>query len=356
MSGVPKIQISESLETLQNLMKEQKTSLNYAKVQALYLLKVRAVETVRHLAVVLGRGEATIHRWLKLYREGGVDELLMERKKTGRPKKISVETAANIQQELKDPEGFSSYKEVRVWLWAIQGITLSYITVYKFIRYELKAKLKVPRLKHYKQIAGAVETFKQLLPQMLKNLKKRGLRESSKWQKFSYWCEDETRLGLRTIERRKLTLFGVKPIGLMQEEFEYYYVYGLISPDSGRSFFYEFSHLDTVCFEKFLQLFSQAYPEEFHILQVDSAPWHISKALNIPTNILLLFQPTYSPEVNPIERLWEWIKECLGWQLFDSLEELRKRVRNILESLTEETLKSLSGWEYIETALSLSLL
>jgi transposase len=142
----------------------------------------------------------------------------------------------------------------------------------------------------------------------------------------------------------------------MQEEFEYYYVYGLISPDSGRSFFYEFSHLDTVCFEKFLQLFSQAYPEEFHILQVDSAPWHISKALNIPTNILLLFQPTYSPEVNPIERLWEWIKECLGWQLFDSLEELRKRVRNILESLTEETLKSLSGWEYIETALSLSLL
>jgi DNA-binding transcriptional ArsR family regulator len=110
MSGVTKVQIVESVETLRDLMSQQKTGLNYAKVQSLYLLKLGAVETVQHLAVVMGKGEATIHRWLRRYREGGIEFLLAERKKTGRPKKISVEIAAHLQQELKDPEGFSSYQ------------------------------------------------------------------------------------------------------------------------------------------------------------------------------------------------------------------------------------------------------
>jgi len=56
MSGVPKIAIAESVERLKELMKLQKIALNYAKVQALYLLKIKAVETGRYLAVIVGRG------------------------------------------------------------------------------------------------------------------------------------------------------------------------------------------------------------------------------------------------------------------------------------------------------------
>ncbi len=356
MSGVPQIQIVESVETLKDLMNKQRTSVNYAKVQALYLLKVRAVETVQHLSVVLGKGEATIHRWLRLYREGGIESLLAERKKTGRPKKISVEMAAHLQQELKDPQGFSSYQEVRIWLWAMQGIKLAYTTLHRFVRYELKAKLKVARPKSIRQQPAAVETFKNLLPRMLKNLKKRAIESLNFLGKVSYWCEDETRIGLKTLKRRKLTLFGTKPIGVIQEEFECYYVYGVVEPQGGRKFFSEFSHLNTECFAEFLQKFAQAYPEELHIIQVDNAPCHISKDLTIPQNVILLFQPPYCPEVNPIERLWEYVKELLGWKLFDCLDDLKNRVATILESLTEETLKSLTGWEYIYQALSLSRL
>lgn len=68
MSGVSKIAIVESVEMLKSLMKQQKTALNYAKVQALYLLKIRAAETVRYLAVIMGRSESTVHHWLQLYR------------------------------------------------------------------------------------------------------------------------------------------------------------------------------------------------------------------------------------------------------------------------------------------------
>ncbi len=108
MSGVSKIEIIESLETLKSLMKRQKTGLGYAKVQALYLLKIHAVENINHLAVIIGRGESTIHRWLQFYRQGGLEKLLEEPPKTGRRKKLDVETVAQLKQELSDPEGFNS--------------------------------------------------------------------------------------------------------------------------------------------------------------------------------------------------------------------------------------------------------
>ena len=87
MSGVPKIEIAESVGELKLLMKQQKSGLGYAKVQSLYLLKIKVVENVNYLAVIISRGESTIHRWLQLYKKGGLSLLLEEPQKTGRPKK-----------------------------------------------------------------------------------------------------------------------------------------------------------------------------------------------------------------------------------------------------------------------------
>ena len=69
-------------------MKQQKTGLRYAKVQSLYLLKINTVETIKYLAVIIGRGESTIHRWLQTHKVGGMSILLEEPLKTGRPKKL----------------------------------------------------------------------------------------------------------------------------------------------------------------------------------------------------------------------------------------------------------------------------
>ncbi len=90
MPGRPKIDIMESVETLKKLMKAQTTILGYNKVHSLYLLQSNKAETVREIASLLGKGEATIHRWFRLYRAGGIDGLLKERKSPGRPKTLSV--------------------------------------------------------------------------------------------------------------------------------------------------------------------------------------------------------------------------------------------------------------------------
>ena len=353
MSGVPKIAIAESVETLKSLMKQQKTALGYAKVQALYLIKIQAVETVRYLAVIVGRSEPTIHHWLKLYRTGGIEKLLEAPPKTGRPKKLDIETVASIQRELSDPEGFNSYQEIQIWLFTCLDRQISYSSIHRIVRYELKSKLKVPRPTHEKQEPGVIECFKKYLPIKIEGLTNEFRGKTDDKRDITYWCQDETRLGVRTISGRKITLKGVKPKQIKQWSYKYYYVYGLIEPVGGRSFFFEFSHLNGDCFEIYLEKFAEEYPNEIHIIQLDNAPFHTVQDLEVPANIILLFQPPYCPELNPIERLWEYIKYYLKSQIFIDLDELKTKVANILNCLSQEIIRSLAGWEYILEALSI---
>ena len=161
-------------------------------------------------------------------------------------------------------------------------------------------------------------------------------------------------MGLHTIQRRKLTSKGIKPHGKVQWDFVYLWLYGVVEPQTGEGFFYEFTHLDTVCFEKFLELFATAYPDDLHIIQLDNGGFHNSLNLNIPKNVILLFQPAYSPEVNPIERLWGYIKEQLKWLRFDGIEELRETLQKELKKLTNEVIASLTGYPFILESLSVA--
>lgn len=67
-----------------------------------------------------------------------------------------------------------------------------------------------------------------------------------------------------------MTAQGVKPIGELQFRREKYYVYGVFEPQSGENFFGELSHLDTECFQEFLNDFSAADPRDLHIIQLDN--------------------------------------------------------------------------------------
>jgi transposase len=67
----------------------------------------------------------------------------------------------------------------------------------------------------------------------------------------------------------------------------------------------------------------------------------------------LLFQPPYCPEVNPIERLWLYIKQQLKNIWFNNLDDVKNKVANILNNLQQDFILSLAGWDYIVNALSL---
>lgn len=154
-----------------------------------------------------------------------------------------------------------------------------------------------------------------------------------------------------TVQRRKITASGVKPVGPVQWRFLYRWLYGVIDPIQGEHFMLEFSHLDGICFERFLQRLSQAYPNELHVIQLDNAPAHISGSIEIPENIRLLFQPPYSPELNPIERVWLELKRSLAWRHFESLEQLQSHISLWVQQLEPQTICSLTQWDWLVDAL-----
>lgn len=192
------------------------------------------------------------------------------------------------------------------------------------------------------------------MPEIIKKELLLNKDKQNKYRQVRYWFEDESRFGLHTIERRKITLTGVQPIGVHQWKYDYLWLYGLVEPITGQSFFWEWSHLNSDCFEIFLELFSQKYPEELHFIQLDNGRFHYTKDLQIPDNIILIFQPPYTPEVNPIERLWRYLKDRLQWYVFENLDLLRITLDKILNQLTLSIVSSITCYPFIVDALCIA--
>ncbi|NEQ84463.1 MAG: IS630 family transposase, partial [Moorea sp. SIO2I5] len=83
-------------------------------------------------------------------------------------------------------------------------------------------------------------------------------------------------------------------------------------------------------------------------------PSHTSQEVEVPDNIILFFQPPYCPEVNAIERFWEYLKQDLACVLFESLDSLRAKKDKNLNSLSNAIVGSLTGWSWILQSLCMS--
>lgn len=144
------------------------------------------------------------------------------------------------------------------------------------------------------------------------------------------FAQDESRLGLHETARRRLTARGVKPIQKMLPRYEYFWLYAAVEPGTGDAFFLEMPSLDAHCFQAFLDEFSAEYPRSLNVLVLDGAGAHIAAALDMPENILPVFLPPYSPELNPVERLWRDLKERMGSALHENLAAQKARASEIL--------------------------
>lgn len=170
-------------------------------------------------------------------------------------------------------------------------------------------------------------------------------------KRLRYLCQDETRLGLKTIAGRLITATGVKPKGSTQWQRQNFYLYGVVEPLSGYSFFYEFSHLDGDCFQRFLKLLSNDLGDDVAVIQFAQGSFHRAESLDWPENIIPIFQPPHSPELNPIERFWEFLKAKLQWANCQTLAQLRQKLDQVLEAITPEQIASLTSYDFILEAL-----
>lgn len=165
------------------------------------------------------------------------------------------------------------------------------------------------------------------------------------------FSQDESRFGLLTIRRRRLTARGVQPIGAVQHDFEWFYVYGAVEPTTGDRFFLELPYLNAEMFQLFLDAFAQAFPDSLNILVLDNSGAHTAQRLTLPTNVRLVFLPPYCPELNPIERVWRDLKDDVAWQQFADLNAQQEYLGHLLQAYEAATLQSLSGYAYLVEAI-----
>lgn len=170
-------------------------------------------------------------------------------------------------------------------------------------------------------------------------------------QRIRYLCQDETRVGMKTLTGKVISAPGVKPTTEVKWDRENFWIYGAIEPLTGDHFLHEYPKLNRDYFEEFLDWLSQQLGSDYAILQIDSAPAHISSAIRWPENLIPLVQPPHCPELNPIERLWQFLKQPLKHQLFSSLQALGDRIQELFDQLTLEIVMSVSSYNFILEAL-----
>jgi hypothetical protein len=120
-----------------------------------------------------------------------------------------------------------------------------------------------------------------------------------------------------------------------QQVREYVYAYAAVAPQLGRMTALILPYANTQMMNLFLKQVSQDFAEYFIIVQVDRAAWHRSKSLQIPENIRLLPQPSHSPELMPVEHIWEDIRENYFYnRIFKSMDKVVDTLRQGLVELS----------------------
>jgi transposase len=158
------LEINESAEYLSKSFKKARSAGEKERLQMLWWIKTGQVTQHKQLSQRLGRDGSTVTRWLQKYKQGGLGKLLEVKAAPGATPRITAEMRSQLVEKLQCPQGFSSYGQIVEWLEQEFHVQVKYKTVYRLVRYELKAMLKVPRPKSKDQDEEAVSLFKKTFP------------------------------------------------------------------------------------------------------------------------------------------------------------------------------------------------
>jgi transposase len=128
-----------------------------------------------------------------------------------------------------------------------------------------------------------------------------------------------------------------------------FYVYGAVSAKTGSNYSVKMPNVDTECLNAYLENLSKKYEGKKIAAIMDGAGWHKSKNLKIPDNIDIFILPPYSPELNPVERFWQYLKQnILHNRLYETLEEIELELQTFLSSLQNHAIAKLCGNNYLD--------
>jgi transposase len=175
------------------------------------------------------------------------------------------------------------------------------------------------RSKHPQSSQEAIELFKETFPNEVDKIKA-NIDEA----RIEVWWQDESRVGQQGSLSRVWAAKGTRPRVVRQKQFLSTYIFGACCPEKDKGCALILPECTTGMMQLHLDEISKNVTKNHHaILIMDRAGWHTTEALVIPSNITILPLPAYSPELNPMEQVWQKLKHgSLSNRVFKNYEEI----------------------------------
>lgn len=138
------------------------------------------------------------------------------------------------------------------------------------------------------------------------------------------WFQDEARIGQKGTLTRLWARIGSRPRAPRDSRYEWAYIFGAVCPERAIGVGLVMPHADSEAMNLHLQAIGRAVTPGAHgVLVLDGAGWHTSHALKLPGNVTPLCLPPYSPELNPTENIWEYLRNNkLALRVYDSYDDI----------------------------------
>jgi transposase len=264
--------------------------------------------TAPAVAMSLGLSRRICQRWIARYNAEGLSGLDDRRGQDPRPP-LTPEQEGGVRERLEagpTPEDqVCSLRGVDIQriLATEFGVLRSLPAVYHLL-HRLGYSYLRPRPRHRRADPQAQEAFKRGLPARLQ-----ALREAHPDQQLRVYFQDESRFGQQGTTTNLWARRGSRPTAVRQTEYQYLWVLGAVCPETGHAEGLLSPRLNTKIINLFLDQFSRTLAADEHAAMIwDGAGFHTSGELQVPANITILQLPAYSPELNPLENLWHYLK------------------------------------------------
>ena len=133
--------------------------------------------------------------------------------------------------------------------------------------------------------------------------------DQAQGRRLEIWFQDESRIGQKGGLTRQWARRGSRPRQPKDQRHTAAYIFAAICPATEKTAALVLPYVDTPAMNLHLAEISAQVAADAHaVVILDQAGWHGAKALRVPDNISLLSLPPYSPELNPVENLWQFIK------------------------------------------------
>ncbi|WIG77317.1 IS630 family transposase [Photobacterium damselae] len=305
------------------------------KMRLLALAHFKDGHSRTQIAKFLKVSRTSVNKWVQTFLEEGLDGL-KEKPRTGRPPLLTPKQRKQLSQYIKDKAhdtqgGRLTGADIHAYIVKEFGKYYHPDSIYYLLNHMGFAWI-TSRSKHPQQSQAIQEDFKKFKFETILKIPGHIALKS-----VDIWFQDEARFGQQNTTTRLWAERGTRPRAVKQQQFEYAYLFGSICPQKGigEAIVVPWVNKD-IMIEHLKQISSVTEKGRHAIVIMDGAGWHTEDIADDFQNISIIKLPPYSPELNPIEQVWSWLRQhYLANQSFSDYEDIVSKVCSAWNSFLE---------------------